>query len=240
VRSSTGAAVAAVVVAAGCSGPAPSTGGATSSPASTSPASTSPAGAETRSPEALKGALLGAADVPAGWTVHAGQPTGTVTATSSVTAADPRCAGFLELVKDPPNPLPPNQVEVEFDGGDLKPPYVVESVEAYPSAAAAAAQHAKQQQDVASCAQVSYTVEGGTSPVNVSAESAPTLDVPASGIRLAAQGGGLSGYDARVVNAQVGDTLVSLTFLKATEDQRDALTKAAVAKVTKALATPAS
>ena len=71
-------------------------------------------------------------------------------------------------------------------------------------------------------------------------EPAPTLDVPASGIRLAAQGGGLSGYEARIVNAQVGDTLVSLTFLKATEDQREALTRAAVAKVTKALGTTAS
>jgi len=241
VRSSGGvvAIAVAVCVTAGCSTPAPSTGGAASSPA-TSPTSTSSDGTATRSPEALKSALLGAADVPAGWAVHAGQPTGTATATSSVTAADPKCAGFLELVKDPPNPLPANQAEVELDGGDLKPPYVVESLQAYPSAAAAAAEHAKQQQDVASCAQVSYTVEGGTSPVSVSGEPAPTLDVPASGIRLAAQGGGLSGYEARIVNAQVGDTLVSLTFLKATEDQREAVTRAAVAKVTKAPGTTAS
>ncbi len=240
-RSSGGAllvAVAACVVA-GCSSPAPSTGGATSSPA-TSPASSPPAGTVTRSPEALRGALLAATDVPAGWTVYAGQPTGAATATSSVTAADPKCAGFLELVKDPPNPLPANQAEVELDGGDLKPPYVVESLQAYPSEAAAASQHAKQQQDAASCAQVTYTVEGGTSPVSVASEPAPTLDVPASGIRLAAQGGGLSGYEARIVNAQVGDTLVSLTFLKATEDQREALTKAAVAKVKKAVGTTAS
>ena len=82
--------------------------------------------------------------------------------------------------------------------------------------------------------------KAATSPVSVSGEPAPTLDVPASGIRLAAQGGGLSGYEARIVNAQVGDTLVSLTFLKATEDQRQTLTKAAVAKVTKAFGTTAS
>ena len=34
--------------------------------------------------------------------------------------------------------------------------------------------------------------------------------------------------------------MISLTFLKATEDQREALTRAAVAKVTKALGTTAS
>jgi hypothetical protein len=183
--------------------------------------------------------LLAAADVPVGWTVYSDEPTGTVTATSSVTATDPKCAGFLELVKDPPNPLPPNQAEVQFDGGELKPPYVVESLQAYPSAAAAAAKLAKQQQDVAACPQVTYTLDGGTSPVTVAGEPAPSLDVPAAGLRLTAQGGGLSGYDARIVDAQVGDTLVSLTFLKATADQREALTKAAVAKVVKARAATA-
>ena len=82
---------------------------------------------------------------------------------------------------------------------------------------------------------MTYTVEGGTSPVSVAAEPPPSLSVPASGVRLSAQAGGLAGYDARVVTAQVGDTLLSLTFLKATPEQRDALTAAAVAKAAKAL-----
>jgi hypothetical protein len=58
------------------------------------------------------------------------------------------------------------------------------------------------------------------------------------GVRLTAQGGGLAGY-ARIVTAQVGDALLSLTFLKATAEQRDALFAAAVAKAAKALGTTA-
>ena len=60
------------------------------------------------------------------------------------------------------------------------------------------------------------------------------LDVLTQGIRVMPQGGGLSGTsEARIVNAQVGDTLVSLTYLGATEEQREFLTKSAVAKVQK-------
>jgi hypothetical protein len=223
-----------VLVVAGCSSAAPTTDGPPSAPATTATASPAPA-TPTRSTDALKGALLGAPDVPAGWTLYGAQPTGTTTASSSVSSADPKCAGFLELVKDPPNPLPADQARVELDGGNLKPPYVIESLQAYPSAAAAAAQLAKQQQDVASCGQVTYTIEGRTSPVTVVVDPAPALEVPTQGIRLTAQGGGLSGYESRIVNAQVGDTMVSLTFLAATEDQRDALTRTAVAKISKAL-----
>jgi len=58
-------------------------------------------------------------------------------------------------------------------------------------------------------------------------------------VRLTAQGGGLAGYDAHIVTAQVGDTLLSLTFLKATAEQRDALSAAAVAKAAKALSATA-
>ncbi|MEP6650814.1 MAG: hypothetical protein ABJA74_13045 [Lapillicoccus sp.] len=207
--------LAAALLATGCSSQSPSTGGSTPAP-TTPPTSTSPVGTPTRSQDALAAALLGAPDVPVGWAVYTGKPTGTATVTSSVTASDPMCAGFLEQVKDPPDPLPANHAKVEFDGGDLKPPYVVESLQAFPSTAAAAAQLAKQQQDIASCPRVTYTVEGGTSAVAVAAEAPPSVTVPASSLRLTAQGGGLSGYDARIVTAQVGDTLVSLTFLKAT------------------------
>lgn len=228
-----------MLVVAACSSPSPSTDGPNSTTAAP-PTSTAPAGTPTRSAEALQGALLGAADVPAGWTVYGSQPTGTATVSSEVTAADPKCAGFLELVKDPPTPLPAGQAKVELDGGNLKPPYVVESLQAYPGAAAAAAQLAKQQQDVASCGQVTYTIVGRTSPVTVVVDPAPTLDVPTQGIRLTAQGGGLSGYEARIVNAQVGDALVSLTFLRATEEQREFLTRAAVAKAQKVLGATAS
>ena len=228
-----------MLVVAGCSSPSPTVDGPASTPATTATTTTA-LGTPTRSADTLKSALLGAADVPAGWTVYGAQPTGTATASSSVTAADPKCTGFLELVKDPPNPLPADQARVELDGGNLKPPYVIESLQAYPGAAAAAAQLAKQQQDVASCGQVTYTIEGRTSPVTVVVDPAPALEVPAQGIRLTAQGGGLSGYEARIVNAQVGDTLVSLTYLGATEDQREVLTRTAVAKVSTALGTATS
>ena len=57
-------------------------------------------------------------------------------------------------------------------------------------------------------------------------------------MRLTAQGGGLAG-DARIVTAQVGDALLSLTFLKATAEQRDALAAAPVAKAAKALSATA-
>ena len=93
---------------------------------------------------------------------------------------------------------------------------------------------------MASCGQVTDTIEGRTSPVTVVVDPAPALEVPAQGIRLTAQGGGLSGYEARIVNAQVGDTLVSLTYLGATEDQREALTRTAVAKVSTVLGTATS
>jgi hypothetical protein len=183
--------------------------------------------------------ILGASDVPAGWTVYPETPTSSATVSQSVTAPDPKCAGFLRQVEDPPDPLPPSRASVQLDGGNLRPPYVVESVEAFAAASAAAAELARQQQDVAACPQVTYTVEGSTSPVSVAAEPPPLLSIPASGVRLTAQGGGLAGYDARIVTAQVGDTLLSLTFLRATAEQRDALTAAAVAKAVKGLGTTA-
>ena len=155
-----------------------------------------------------------------------------------MTAPDPKCAGFLRRVEDPPDPLPPTQASVQLDGGNLTPPYVVESVEAFASAGEAAAELARGQQDVAACLQVTYTVEGSTSPVSLAAEPPPSVSVPASGVRLT-EGGGLVGYDARIVTAQVGDTLLSLTFLKATAEQRDALSAAAVAKAAKALSATA-
>ena len=176
--------------------------------------------------------------MPAGWRVYYTEPSSSTTASASAVASDPKCAPLLNEVKDPPRPLPSDQAEVEFDGGDgFKPPYIVENLHAYPSAAAAAADLAAQKQAVAACSRILYTLDGRTSPVKVAAERAPSLLVPATGVRFTAQGGDLSGYDARIVTAQVGDVLVSLTFLSETEAQRNDISTSAVVKVEKVLGT---
>lgn len=189
----------------------------------------------------MKAALLAAADVPQGWTVYTtSTATGTQKVTSSVTSDDPRCAAFVALVQDPPDPRPPNQAEVEFDGGNLRPPFIVESVEAYATPADAAAALASQRRAVADCSTVRYSIDGRVSPVTVRTIDPPALPVPAVGLETSASTGELTGYRARIIAMQVGDTIVSMTFLQTEDGLLADLAHAAATKAQKVLGTTAA
>lgn len=181
---------------------------------------------------ALKSALIVLEDLPSGWQI---EPDGGGDGAASVTSTDAGCPAYVAFANATKAPDSRADAAVSFSGGQ-DGPFVSEGIDTLASADAVAALQKDLASAVSTCRTVTLTIPGqGSSPMTLTKVSAPQVGGHPLATRLTARGGDLDGLEVTQFYAGVGDTLVSLSFLGADNDQVDDASQTAVAKAAEVL-----
>lgn len=203
-------------------------------PTSSAPTTTAtPAvGAKVHDATALKSALIVLEDLPSGWQI---EPDGGGDGAAFVTSTDAGCAAYLAFVNAPKAPGSRADAMVSFSGGQ-DGPFVSEGIDTLASTDAVATLQKNLAAAADTCRTVTLTIPGqGSSPMTLTKVSAPQVGDHPLATRLTARGGDLDGLEVTQFSAGVDDTLVSLSFLGAYNDQVEDASQAAVAKAAEVL-----
>lgn len=210
---------------------------ATSTPTPTASSSTpsvvptTPAAPAPRTKATLTKALLALDDLPPGFAVD---PETEGDDGTELSATGSKCAKLVQLFNAEATPGSKLGVHRGFSGGQ-NGPFVGETLEAMPSAAATTAYLATVKSAVKACPKAKLTIEGaGSSTVTVTEVAAPKAGATPVAVRFAAASGPLEGLEVTFAFAGLGDVLLTMDFDNS-DIERPVLD--AVAKASKVLGT---
>lgn len=151
-------------------------------------------------------------------------------------ATAPACRDFVSVFNTATMPGSTATAQIGFSGGQ-QGPFVSEELDALPSAAAATGLLKRVAAAVAACRRATLEFPGqGSAKVDIAQVSPPEAGTNATALRVTAvAGSALDGLELTLVATQVGDVVVSTTFVGATPDDVDGATQAAVDKATEKL-----
>lgn len=222
--------------------PAPTPSASASSPTSSTTSSATPstsptpsataAAAAPRTHEELATGLVALGDLPAGWSMEKGGDSGPQ---PRFTASTPGCADLATILGATTLAGSVASADAAFSGGQSGP-LVTESLDALPSPTQATTVLERLSAATGSCDSVRLTIPGqGSSTVSVTEVSAPQAGTHPTALRVTADDGDLEGLELTLVATQVGDVVVSLSFLGAYPEEVDGVTQGAVEKVVSVL-----
>ncbi|TCO22131.1 hypothetical protein EV652_110116 [Kribbella steppae] len=170
---------------------------------------TTPPAPAPRTKATLTKALLALGDLPAGFAVdpETGGDDGT-----ELSATGSKCAKLVQLFNAEATPGSKLGVHRGFSGGQ-NGPFVGETLEAMPSAAATTAYLATVKAAVKACPKAKLTIEGaGSSTVTVTEVAAPKAGTTPVAVRFAAASGPLEGLEVVFAFTGLGDVLLTMDF----------------------------
>lgn len=192
---------------------------------------TTPPAPAPRTKATLTKALLALEDLPAGFAVD---PDTEGDDGTELSATGSKCAKLVQLFNAEATPGSKLGVHRGFSGGQ-NGPFVGESLEAMPSAAATTAYLATVRSAVKACPKAKLTIEGaGSSTVSVTEVAAPKAGGTPVAVRFAAASGPLEGLEVTFAFAGLGDVLLTMDFDNSDIEQP---VVDAVAKASKVLGT---
>ncbi|MGW1342631.1 hypothetical protein ACWCOV_16405 [Kribbella sp. NPDC002412] len=211
--------------------PTPSASSGTPSAVPTTPAAPPSKAPVARTKATLTKALLALEDLPAGFAIDPDAEGDDGTELSSTNA---KCAKLVQLFNADSTPGAKVGVTRGFSGGQ-NGPFVGETLEAMPSAAANTAYLASVKAAVKACGKAKLSIEGvGSSTVTVTEVAAPKAGTTPVAVRFSAASGPLAGLEVTFAFAALGDVLLSMNF--DTSDIEEPVVEAA-AKASKVLGT---
>ncbi|MFI7062232.1 hypothetical protein ACIBL3_14705 [Kribbella sp. NPDC050124] len=162
-----------------------------------------------RTKATLTKALLALEDLPAGFAIDPAAEGDDGTELSSTNA---KCAKLVQLFNADSTPGAKVGVTREFSGGQ-NGPFVGETLEAMPSAAATTAYLTSVKAAVKACSKAKLSIEGaGSSTVTVTEVAAPKAGTTPVAVRFSAASGPLAGLEVTFAFAGLGDVLLSMNF----------------------------
>ncbi|WP_433162091.1 hypothetical protein [Kribbella sp. CA-247076] len=213
--------------------PTPTTSSSTPSAVPTTPTPVQPAPV-VRTKATLTKALLALEDLPAGFAVD---PEAAGDDGSGLSSTNSKCAKLVRLFNANTTPGAKVTVDRGFSGGQ-NGPFVGETLEAMPSAAATTAYLASVKAAVKACPKAKLTIEGaGSSTVSITEVAAPKAGTTPVAVRFSAASGPLEGLEVTFAFAGLADVLLSMDF--DTSDIEE-LVLAAYTKASKVLGTSTS
>ena len=227
-------AIAALAALAACTGAVPDAPGG-SSPAQKQSVSVSPSADASSAPAprttaSLNPALLAVADLPPGFT-----RVPTTASGGTLSSPDPNCATLVMILNTPHAIGTLTQVDARFSKGDLGP-FIDEQIGALASSTAVAAEQAQLETAVAGCPQVTLTEPGhASSPMLIHPVNPPSGGENPVAFRATVSGPGPAGFEFTQVLAGVGDTVVTVSVVRAQASEVDGIARAAVDKAARVL-----
>lgn len=208
-----------------------------SSPSSTPSRTPSPEPApQQRTAAQLRKALLGLKDIPSGFERDAD----TAEEESSVTSSDKACASLVRLLNAEALPGSVADAEVSFSGGQ-EGPFVLESLDAFGSAAAAEDIVRTFRAGVKDCNEVTDVTPGeGKSAFDVRRISFPKLGDDSVAARFRGRTGPLEGFEFTQVVVQSDDVILGMTLIGLDPPDVEAATRSALEKAEDKLGTTES